>query len=164
MHVKGHVFRRGVDTFQHRIVIQIAVIQAVQQLAQHRLRQTDIDQQLMMIQFRGAEFRLDRIGRAVQPLRRPELLALERVGDHDVVADGQTEHLLGPMGDDMAQTARRQNPRHRGRQILEPGRSFKQKIVGRIVQQIEGERQPLGICPPPPHHWGDGTDLRRDQP
>ena len=92
---KRHVFGRGVDARERRIVVEVAVVERVEHAAQLGLRQADIDQQLQMVELRRAELRLHREGGAVQSLRRAEFRAVEAVGDHDVVADGQAEHSLG---------------------------------------------------------------------
>ena len=104
------------------IVVEVAVVERVEHAAQFGLRQADIDQQLQMVELRRAEFRLHREGGAVQLLRRTEFLAVEAVGDHDVVADGEAEHSLGPIGDDVTQAARCENARHLLRHILEARR------------------------------------------
>ena len=97
---------------EHRVLVQVAVVERIEHAAQLGLRQADIDQQLMMVELRRAELRLHREGGTVQLLRRAEFLAVEAVGDHDVVADGEAEHSLGPIGDDMTQAARCENARH----------------------------------------------------
>ena len=90
--VERDVFGRRVDAAEGGIVVQVAVVERIEHAAQFGLRQADIDQELQMVEFRRTELRLHREGRAVQSLRRPEFLAVEAVGDHDVVADGQAEH------------------------------------------------------------------------
>jgi hypothetical protein len=94
--VIGHVFGRGVDALEGRVVVEVAVVDRRQHPAQLDLGQADVHQQLVCIELWRAEFGLHREGGAVQALGRSELLALEAVGDHDVVADGQTEHKPAP--------------------------------------------------------------------
>ncbi len=43
--VERHIFRRGVDALEQRIVVQVGLIHRVQRLAQFHLGQADIDQQ-----------------------------------------------------------------------------------------------------------------------
>ena len=96
---------------------------------------------------RAAERRVDDERRAVQPLRRPEHLAAEAVGDHHVVADGHAEHGLPlAVGDRVAE--RRQapvgQPGHHVGQLVEARLAGEQRVEGGVAQQVERERQPVG--------------------
>ena len=56
------------------------------------------------VEVAAPEGRIDHVRRAVQPLRGPEHLAAETVGDHHVVADGHAEHRLPlAVGDGVAE-------------------------------------------------------------
>ena len=77
-----------------RQLVQVVIVGRIEHAAQRLLGQTDIDQQVQGIQLRGAELRLHHEGRAVQPLRRAEFLALEAMRDHDVIRDGQCIHRV----------------------------------------------------------------------
>ena len=46
----------------------------------------------------ASDLDLDLVGGAVQPLGRPERLAAQAVGDHDVIGDADDEHLRGLAG------------------------------------------------------------------
>jgi len=109
--VERDVLGRRVDTAKGGIVVEVAVVERIEHAAQFGLRQTDIDQQLEVVEFRRAELRLHCEGGAVQPLRGPEFLAVEAVGDHDVVADGEAEHCWPyPSGNGSRDADRRRQP------------------------------------------------------
>src|SRR5262249_55420957 len=103
MDMERHVFSRRIDPLEVRIVVQIAVVERVEHAPQLYFGKTDIDQELQMIELLRAEFRFHSEGRAVQLLRGAKLLAAKAVGNHDVIADGQAEHSLCPIRDDMTQ-------------------------------------------------------------
>jgi len=73
---------------------------AVGELGQHRFqllgRPADVDDDAVVVEDGAPEGGVDHVGRAVQALRRPEGLASQAVGDHDVVADVHTEHGHSP--------------------------------------------------------------------
>ena len=97
-----------------------------------------------------AERRVDDVRRAVQALRRPEHLAAEAVRDHHVVADGHAEHGSPlAVGDGVAE--RRQapggQPGHHVGQLVEAGLPGEQRVEGRVAQQVEREREPVGRRP-----------------
>ena len=102
MDVERHVLRRRVDATECRVVVEVAVVERIEHSAQFDLRHADIDQNLQVAEFLRAELRFHREGGAVQLLRGAELLPAKTVSDHDVVADGETEHSLGPIGDNVA--------------------------------------------------------------
>ena len=70
------------------------------ELGEHGLEgvagETDVDHQAVRVEFAALEADIHEIGGAVNALSRPEDGALEAVGDHDVVADGQAVHEGSP--------------------------------------------------------------------
>ena len=52
----------------------------------------DVDDDAVGVEIRAPEGRIDDVRRAVEPLRGPECLAAQAVGDHHVIADGHAEH------------------------------------------------------------------------
>ena len=83
----------------------------------------DVDDDVVGVERRPPERRVDDVRRAVQPLRRSEDLAAEAVGDHHVVADGHAEHAASLLAVGDACGKRRQAP------VGEPGHH-----VGQLVE------------------------------
>ena len=57
------------------------------------MRAADVDDDAVGVELVREERGIDHEGRAVQGLRRTKHLARERMGDHDVVADFDGEHV-----------------------------------------------------------------------
>ena len=96
MNMRGHEFRRGVLPSQGGQFVEIVVVDGVENTAQLRAREADVDQEIGGIEPFGEELGFHRESRAVQALRRAEFLAAETVRDHDVVADRQAVHVWLP--------------------------------------------------------------------
>ncbi len=88
----GECLRRGVHAGERRLVVEISVAE----LREHRMqllgRSADVDDDAVGVEVRAPERGVDDVGRAVEPLRGPERLASQAVGDQHVVADGHAEH------------------------------------------------------------------------
>ena len=115
----------------------------------------------------------------MQPLRGAEDLPAKAVRDHHVVPDRHVEHgvsplsatrlvrvgtrccWLVPVGERVTQ--RRQvaarEPGHHLGQCLEGGLAGQQGVEGRVPEQVEGEREPVGRRPAPASCRGDRADL-----
>ena len=92
----GQEFRRGVDALELRHLVEVAVIERRQHRLERIVRAANVDDNSVVIEGIRDEGCIDHEGRPVQRLRRPEDGALERMGDHDVVAnfDGKQGQLL----------------------------------------------------------------------
>src|SRR6185437_8262123 len=75
----------------------------------------DIADEAVAVELRTAQLHLDRVGRAMKLLRRAEDLADEAVGDHDVVADGETKHGATPLFGEIDRAAAADKPTRRRR-------------------------------------------------
>jgi hypothetical protein len=88
----------GVRGSEFRQLVEIAVAERLEHLAQRLRGEADVHHQPVAVEGGPAELRVHDVGRAVEPLRGAENRALEAVGDHDVVADADAVHrqeLLG---------------------------------------------------------------------
>ena len=83
----GEEFGRGVDAFEFRHVVEIAIIERRERRLERFVRPADIDDDAVGIERLGDEGRIDDKGRPMQGLRRAEHGPAERMSDHDVVAD-----------------------------------------------------------------------------
>ena len=92
----GQRLGRGVHAGERGLVVEVAVVELGQHGVQLLGRPADVDHDVVGVQRRPPERRVDDERRAVQALRRPEHLAAEAVGDHHVIADGHAEHGLLP--------------------------------------------------------------------
>ncbi len=86
------LLRRRVHVCQARLLVEVAVVELRQHGAQHLGRPADVDDQSVVVELGPPERRVDDVGRAMEPLRRPEGLAPQAVGDQHVVPDGHAEH------------------------------------------------------------------------
>ena len=68
-------------------LVQIAIIQGLERLAQDVRGETYIDHDVVRVKPLRPELRIHDIGGAVHALRRTEHLAAQRVGHHDVIAN-----------------------------------------------------------------------------
>ena len=116
------------------------------------------------VELRPLERGVDDVRRAVQPLRRPEHLAAEAVGDHHVISHGHAEHGLPPVvGDRVAerrQTAGGQ-PRHHVRQLAEARLPGDERVEGRVPQQLECQSSRSAVVRRPLRARREGADLAR---
>src|SRR2546427_5790325 len=83
---------RRVLTLERRHVVEVAVVQAAEHVAQRGHRTADVDDDAVGVERRAAELHVDEIRCAVQLLRRSKDLAPEAVGNHDVLADRDAVH------------------------------------------------------------------------
>ena len=115
----------------------------------------------------GDEGRVDHEGRAVQRLRGPENRALERMSDHDVVAnfDGEQGSSLR-IDDGLAEYAASgvENSRQSLRQIAKRNRRCQQCVEPWIAEQCDGGRETAAVRPARTVRWRDASDLARYQP
>ena len=82
----------GVHAGERGLVVEVAVAQLADDGVQLLGRPPDVDHDVVGVESRPPERRVDDVGRAVQALRGSEHLAAEAVGDHHVIADGHAEH------------------------------------------------------------------------
>ena len=75
-----------------RHVVEILVVERLEHRLQHLVGAADVDHDAVVVERFGDKGRVDHEGRAVQRLRRAEHRAAKRMGDHDVVADFDSEH------------------------------------------------------------------------
>jgi hypothetical protein len=68
-----------------------AVVQLGYHGAQFPRGQSDVDDDVVLVQLLAPEGGVHQERRSVQALRGPEDVAAEAVGDHDVIADGDAE-------------------------------------------------------------------------
>jgi hypothetical protein len=86
------------------LFVEVAIAELGKDGVQHFARTADVDDDVVGVERRAPERGVDDVGRPVQPLRRPEHLAAEAVGDHHVIADGDAEHELArPVRDRVAE-------------------------------------------------------------
>ena len=90
----GAALRRGVDSRERRVVIEVAIGQLADDRGQSGRGLPDVDHQAVAVQGGRPEGGVHDIGRPVQPLGRPKNRTREAVGNHHVVADGDAEHVL----------------------------------------------------------------------
>jgi hypothetical protein len=102
----GQELRRGVGVLEVRLVVEVAVVQRAHDGAEFLRGQTDVDDDVVVVQLGPAKRGVHQERRPVQALRGPEDLATEAVGDHQVIADGDAEqrttlqvrHVWSPAG------------------------------------------------------------------
>src|SRR5690606_18542279 len=85
----GHELRGGVPTCEFLQVVEVAVVQSLEGVAQGGTRQPDVDHETVVVELLALEGSVDDVRRTVQSLRRTKDLAAETVSDHDVIADVQ---------------------------------------------------------------------------
>src|SRR5215207_3438685 len=91
---------RRVPALEHPELVEVLVVQLAQGRLELLVRAADVDHDPVLVHLGTAELEIDDEGGSVQPLRRPEHLALEAVRDHDVLAHPDAEHAcpLRPAG------------------------------------------------------------------
>ena len=91
----GHKFgcRIGSGKFFNRV--EIVEIPTIQDLFDDLARSTDIDNDIICIKRFAAKFDIHHIGSPVQALRRAEGFAREAMGNHKMVANGNSIHEAG---------------------------------------------------------------------
>ena len=87
----GQELRRGVDAGEVGLVVEVAVVQLADDGAEFLRGQSDVDDDVVVVQLGAAEGGVHEERRSVQALRGAEDLAAEAVGDHEVIADGDAE-------------------------------------------------------------------------
>ncbi|GAA3292861.1 hypothetical protein GCM10020295_13230 [Streptomyces cinereospinus] len=81
----------GVGPGEAGLVVEVAVVQLGDDGAQFPRGQSDVDDDVVVVQLLPPERGVHQERRSVQALRGAEDLAAEAVGDHHVIADGDTE-------------------------------------------------------------------------
>ena len=101
-----HEFGGGVAAAETRHLVEIAISELAQHLVEQRLGQADIADEAVAVELGAAKLDLHLVGRAMELLRRPENLADETMGDHDVAADRDAVHgSSSAIAHEMAQRA-----------------------------------------------------------
>src|SRR5690606_13267921 len=91
-----HELGGGVTAVEFGQVVEVAEVELGERGLEDFAGEADIDHQAVGVEFAALEAGVDDVGGAVHALRRAEDGALEAVGDHDVVADGQAVHEGSP--------------------------------------------------------------------
>ena len=119
----GQEFGRGVAALEGGQLVEIAVVDLAEHGFQRLERLADVADETVGVELGAAHLDLDRVGRAVQPLRRTENLADETMRDHHVIADGKRCTSLENLNDNArsrrARRPARREPRHALRQRVE---------------------------------------------
>ena len=87
----GQELRGGVDAGEVGLVVEVAVVQLADHGPEFLCGQSDVDDDVVVVQLLAPERGVHQERRSVQALRGSEDLAAEAVGDHDVIADGDAE-------------------------------------------------------------------------
>ena len=91
--------RASVEVFtpgERRLFVQVPVAQLADHGMQFRSRPPDIHDDVVRVQRLPPKRGIDNVRRPVQALRGTEDFTAEAVGDHHVIADGDTEHANHP--------------------------------------------------------------------
>ncbi len=87
----GQELGGGVDAGEVGFVVEVAVVQLADDGAEFLGGQSDVDDDVVLVQLLAPEGGVHQERRSVQALRGSEDVAAEAVGDHDVIADGDAE-------------------------------------------------------------------------
>ena len=77
-------------------IIEIAIVERRQSGFESLVRAANIDNDAVAVELIRNESGIDHECRAMQRLRRPENIAAKRMGNHDVVANFDSEHREPP--------------------------------------------------------------------
>ena len=90
----GEKLRRRIAAREVRVFVEVAIVQPAEHRAQRLGRPADVDDHAVRVEVGPATLEIDHVGGAVHALRRPERIAAEAVGNHEVVADRDGVHRV----------------------------------------------------------------------